>query len=214
MKSSTLLAFLGLSVSAFSGVGQASIIFSENFNTVATGLNKTGTVGGFTVTSGNVDVVGTFSTSIASNLCVSPELINCVDLNGNTPGTLTSSSISLGVGTYTLSFDLNGTLRGNSSSTTVSLGSFTQTYVLTTSQKNVYSIPITVATAGTSHIVFKSNLPGSSGALLDNVELTGPPAGGGGGGGGTVPEPASGLLMLGGVALAVVSRRRFASKLG
>ncbi len=213
MKSSTLLAFLGLSVSAFSGVGQASIIFSDNFDTVATGVNKTGAVGDFTVTHGNVDVVGTFPTSIASNLCVSPESVNCVDLNGNTPGTLTSSAISLAVGTYTLSFDLNGTLRGNSSSTTVSFGSFTQTYVLTTSQKNVYSIPIAIATAGTSHIVFQSNLPGASGALLDNVELTGPPAGGGGGGG-TVPEPASGLLMLGGVALAVVSRRRFASKLG
>jgi hypothetical protein len=210
VKSSTLLAFVGVSLSAFSGVGHASIIFSDNFDTVRTGTNKTGAVGDFTVTGGNVDVVGTFPTSLASNLCVSPESGNCIDLNGNTAGTLTSSAISLAVGTYTLQFDLNGTLRGNSSSTTVTFGGFTQTYLLTTSSKNTFSIPIIVGTAGSSQIVFKSNLRGASGALLDNVEVTGPPAGGGGGGG-TVPEPATALLMLGGSALTVAMRRRFSA---
>ncbi len=212
MRSFALYSIVTLSLSAFSALGQASIIFSENFDSVPDGTTKTGTIGNFTVTGGNVDVVGTFPTNKFNTLCVSSESGNCVDLNGNTPGTLTSSAISLVAGLYTLQFDLNGSQRGYSTSTTVSFASFTHTYVLTSSSTNVFSIPITVVTPGTSQIVFKSNLLGSAsaGALLDDVQVSGTPRGGGGG---TVPEPATALLTLGGFALAEVTRRRFSHKL-
>ena len=209
MKSLALFSVLTLSLSAFSTVGQASIIFSENFNSVPDGLNKTGTIGNFSVTSGNIDVVGTNPTNVFGSLCVGTETINCVDLDGNIAGSLTSTAISLVPGSYILAFDLNGAHRFNIQTTTsVSFAGVSQSIVLSSLSTNTFSIPITVTTAGTSKIVFTSHTSGAFGALLDNVSVDqvrtiGP-----------VPEPATGLLALGGLALAAITRRRRSAKIG
>ncbi len=197
MKRVVVLSALAFSLTVLTGVSQASIIFSETFDTVPTSLNTTGTIGNFTVTSGNVDIVGTFPTYNYGSLCVAPESVNCVDLDGNTNATITSSSISLAAGSYILSFDLNGSQRGPSSSTTVTLASFSQTYNLASSSTGAYSVPINVSTPGSYTIVFASNDPGGSdmGALLDNVVLS------------SVPEPASVLLMIGALSLLLVVRQ-------
>jgi hypothetical protein len=208
VRSLALFSIVTLGLSAFSAVGQASIIFSENFNSVPDGLNKTGTIGNFTVTTGNVDVLGTNPTNEFSTLCVSPETGNCIDLDGSKTGAISSTSISVTPGSYILAFDLNGSQRGSSTSTTVTFAGFTHTYVLASASTNAFSIPLTITTAGTSKIVFTSNTSGSRGSLIDNVSLSNVTRTAG------VPEPATGLLMLGGLALAVITRRRRSPKIG
>ena len=208
MKSRPTFWIATLSLSAFAGIGHASLIFLENFNTVTDGLAKTGAVGNFTVTMGNVDVVGTHNSNLYSYLCVSPESVNCVDLDGNTKGQISTSSISLSPGTYTLTFDLNGSRRGNSTSTTVSFASFSHTYVLGSGDLNTFTIQISVTTAGSSTLVFTSNTAGAAGALLDDVSINftpnSPPP--------TVPEPTTGLAMISSLGLVVTARRRIFGK--
>ena len=199
MKRVAVFSVLALSLTMLSGIGQASIIFSENFDTVPVVLNTTGTIGNFTVTSGNVDIVGTNPTNNFGSLCVAPESVNCVDLDGSTEGQITSTVITLPIGSYTLAFDLNGSQRGNSTSTTVTFATFSNTYTLAAGDVNAFSIPITITTAGTSQIVFTSNTPGDLGSLIDNVTVTSNVQG-------TVPEPASVLLMMGALSLLLIVR--------
>ncbi len=185
-----------------SGVACASTVFSENFDTVNTGLVVTGTIGQFHVTSGNVDIVGTFPTNNFGELCVSPETTNCVDLDGETNASITSTPILLMPGFYTFSFALNGSQRGAATSTTVNFAGFSNTYNLTSSSTNTFTVPITVSTAGSSNVVFTSNTPGPYGALLDNVLVTfDSPLGG-------VPEPASYGLVVGALAVIFLVRTK------
>jgi hypothetical protein len=194
MKRVVVFSALALSLTVLSGTSQASIIFSENFDTVPVVLNTTGTIGNFTVTSGNVDIVGTNPTNNFGSLCVAPESVNCVDLDGNTEGQITSAVITLPIGSYALAFDLNGSQRGNTTSTTVTFATFSHTYTLLSGDTNSFSVPITITTAGTSQIVFTSNTPGGLGSLIDNVSVT------------SVPEPASILLMMGALSLLLIVR--------
>src|SRR6266508_3794425 len=114
MRALYILALLSFSTSA-----QAAIIFTENFNGSGVGTYLSGsTVGGFTVTAGSVDVVGT---GFFPELCTGATTGNCVDLSGLAQGTIATVPLSLSVGSYTLSFVLNGSQRGVATSTTVAL---------------------------------------------------------------------------------------------
>src|SRR6266403_4631747 len=158
---------------------------TENFDSLATTLNATN-LGAFTVTSGSVDVVGG---ALFGSLCVLPESGNCVDLDGSTgaAGEISSTSLTLTPGSYILSFDLIGSQVGVDTSTTVALGSlYNQTFLLgsgdTTS--GIVNSVINVGTTTVTPLIFTSNTPGYSGALLDNVRLV------------ATPEPAT-LSLLG-----------------
>ena len=183
---------------------------SENFNSLTPKLaiGTGGNVGAFTVTSGNVDLVGG---ALYGYLCAAPASGNCVDMNGSTEGQISSANLTLTPGVYDLSFDLLGSQRGYTSSTTVTLGSlFDQTFVLTSGDltDGIVNTTFTVTSTTVVPLIFTSNVitsgSGYNGALLDNVSLT--PA--------TVatPEPASLTLLGFGLFGLFAARRRAASR--
>ncbi len=193
-------AFATLLLSLGGPSAQAAQIFAENFDTTSTGtFNAISAVGNFNVTSGSVDVLGG---SFFGFLCTGAATGNCVDLSGNSAGTLSSGSLALNAGNFTLAFVLNGSQRGVTTSTTVSLGSlFSNTFVLASSDLNSFSFPITVPSNTTAVLSFVSNTPGGTGAVLDNVSLNSITA---------TPEPATmGLL---GSALVGLGLLKFRSK--
>jgi hypothetical protein len=180
-------------------IANATVIFSDNFDTnagqssVSSGLIDASTTGSFTVTAGNIDVVGP---NYFPNLCVTPESGSCVDLDGSAPGQITSTSIALAAGNYTLAFEINGSQRGGNASATVSFGSvFNQIY--NTASGDTYAVlsNFTVNSPTSAQLVFTSSDPGGSqqGALVDNVIVTYT------GALSTVPEPGSFLLLLAGI---------------
>jgi PEP-CTERM motif len=190
---------------------QGATIVTENFDELTPMLSAT-SVGAFQTIGGtNVDIVGS---GLFGNLCVSPESVNCVDMdgsNGNPQGILqTVSSFTLSPGVnYFLSFDLIGSQRGNTASTTVTVGTsgcsgagcaYSQTFNLATGDDTdgiVSNALITVSAVTTAFLTFTSNTPGASGNLLDDVLLSSASANG------SVPEPSSMLLV--GAALLGVS---------
>ena len=193
-------ALAGLLLSLGAPGAQAAQVFSENFDTTATGtFNALSAVGNFSLTSGSVDVLGG---SFFGSLCTGSTTGNCVDLSGNSAGSLSSGVLSLNAGNYTLAFVLNGSQRGVPTSATVSLGSvFTQTYSLASADLNSFSIAIAVPANTTGVLSFVSNTPGGTGAILDNVSLNSITG---------VPEPATmGLL---GSALLGLGFLKFRSK--
>ncbi len=186
-------------------VSNGSVLFSDNFDSnpfqssMASGtvdLSKTGT---FTVTSGNIDMVGPGG---YGNLCVPAESGSCVDMDGATNGQITSTPISLASGNYTLAFDINGSQRGTEASTTVTFGSFfNQTYNTLSGDTNVVSFNFAVLSPTSAQIVFSSNDPSGDefGTLVDNVSVTEATG---------APEPNSGLVFLGVLPLAWFLRKR------
>jgi PEP-CTERM motif len=177
---------------------------SENFNAVTPALNATNIGSFFTVTGGAVDIVGG---ALFGNLCVAPESGNCLDMDGSngTAGQISSATMSLAPGTYTLSFDLIGSQRGVTTSTTVTLGSlFTQTFSLGSSDvtSGIVNDTIVVGSATDAALVFTSNTPGNIGALLDNVNFASASV--------ATPEPAT-LSLLGIGLVGLIARRRRAT---
>jgi hypothetical protein len=174
---------------------------TENFDELTPALNATN-IGAFTVTSGSVDVVGG---GLYGYLCVAPESGNCVDLNGSTgtAGQISSASLTLDPGTYTLSFDLIGDQRGSPASATVTLGSlYDQTFVLASGDvtSGIVNTTINVGTTTVVPLIFTSNINSNVGLLLDNVSLVSTPV--------STPEPGT-LVMLGiGLAGLMFVRRR------
>lgn len=97
---------------------RAAALFTEAFDSAQPGSAYTGIIPGtgFRATSGNVDVIGSLLNGTATAFFTCPTVSgganNCLDLNGNFPGTVTTtSSFNLSAGTsYTLSFDLGGSV--------------------------------------------------------------------------------------------------------
>jgi hypothetical protein len=186
----------------FTGVRlHASTILYEDFHELTQSLEVT-SVGAFhTINGTNVDIVGGGNFGY---LCVAPESGNCVDLGGsggNPYGQLQSGPIVLYVGTSYLSFDLVGNQRPEyelDTTTDVTLGPiggpyiYSNSFTLTSSDDTsgiVTDSPITLTSPETVYLNFTYldtlGTNGNVGALLDNVEITGP-----------TPEPSS-LLLLG-----------------
>ncbi len=195
MKLKFYIGVLGLM--AFSAASYGSVLLQDNFDSYATGeFNNLATLGGNWTVNGTIDVVGP---GYYGYLAVGSESGNVIDLNGSTPGGLTSLSIALAPGDYTLTFDLNGSQRGVSTSTTVTLGSLVNATILQNSadvSNQVFSF--TVLSATNANLVFASNTPGGIGSLLDNVLLQT----------GSIPEPSTFALLLGACPLLWAVRKR------
>ncbi len=177
---------------AIGGQAHAAVLASETFDTAQPGSAYNATIPGasYQVTSGDVDIIGPLTNGAASGFYTCPgpnsSANNCLDLNGNQPGAITSTSgFALTAGTpYTLSFNLAGSVVpdvayamqatiGNSAPFTFSVpagGSFgteTITYTPAVSQPD-------------AHLSFASltDIPGNPeyGPLIDSVTLTAPTA--------------------------------------
>jgi hypothetical protein len=189
---------------------ESIILFSDNFDTnlgqnsdlpVGTTVDSS-TTGTFTVTGGNVDVVGPNSDP---GLCdTTPETGSCIDLDGDTAGQITSTSIFLAPGSDTLAFDLFGNERGGSpNSTTVTFGSFySHTFITSSGAQDPESIGFDVAVTTSAQIVFTSNdfSGDTTGALIDNVVVTS--------NGSVSPEPGPAVLLIASLPLLCFARRR------
>ena len=163
----TLLLFAALV--ALPITSQAVTVFSDDFNTDATGLNQTVFNGGWTVLSGSVDVIGNgFFDFFPSNG-------NYIDLDGTT--TLSGSfdnQIPLGATTeYTLTFDLAGSQRGDTNTVDVIFGTTSASYTLaSTDVFSTYMLSFITNGDANYQIFFKNNGGDNIGALLDNVNVS------------------------------------------
>lgn len=202
MKSIKSLGALSLCCALLAVSSKAAVIFQDNFNSEHGGvgiLNYTG-FANWTVSNGTVDLIGNgyFDFYPGNGLYV--------DLDGSTSqaGKLISTSLSLGAGTYVLSFDLGGSTRsgydlGNTVDVNVELGVASQTYSLaTTDPLLTRTIIFTLGSAQTIDLAFH-NLGGDNvGAILDNVSLS------------SVPDNAVTIVLLGFAFLGIIAFCRFA----
>ncbi len=154
---------------------------------------ETATFAGWTVTSGSVDWIGTYWTAPGGN--------NSIDLDGNSPGTL-SQSLTLAPGLYNVTFDLSanrdgGALvkyvdvsLGNAAAQQVSFSQATAGWITETLTFNV--------TSGTNLVFASADAGGPYGAALANVSVT------------AVPEAGSSAMLMAGLGLLglMVSRRK------
>ena len=93
-------------------------------------------------------------------------------------GQISSGTLTLTPGTYTLSFDLIGSQRDFTDSTTVTLGSlYDETFLLGKGDDTdgIVSDTFTVSSPTTVQLVFTSNTASNYGSLLDNVDLVATP---------------------------------------
>jgi hypothetical protein len=164
--------------------------FSENFDIFTAAQQKlyTGPVPvgtNFLLTSGSVDVVGP---AYFPGLCLGPAIGVCVDLRGESPGTLVSTPFNLPQGSFYLDFVLNGTglmrpLNGDDmASARVTMASptatfFDQVFTLPSAYTGTVHITISVANAaqgqGTTITFASSNPPHVSAAQDPNAPKTG-----------------------------------------
>lgn len=184
---------------ACSTVAQAAVLFSDNFNADAHGLNATAFSGGWTVTNGTVDTIGT------GYFDLFPGHGNYIDLDGssNRAGVLSKSlTLSAGV-SYTASFDLGGNQRNAGADTVdVSFGGNDATFLLNaTDPFGKHSLSFIPAASGSYLLSFHNRGGDNMGAVLDNVSVNA----------GAVPEPSAMALLFAGLAGLGFTRRRRAS---
>ena len=216
MRLQTVLATFSL-LTGLTVAGHATTIFSENFEGVSPSytIGVGGAVGsaGFTVTSGNVDLVGNPGYGF---LCTGLESGNCVDLDGLTPGTISYTLSGLTVGQqYIMTFDLAGNDRaGNGSIPAAPLqngvtasfgGASTSVEVPEAQVGTMYTLNYT-ATSTSAVISFASlDQPNqANGAVLDNVLIQTASS---------TPEPLSMMLFGSGfLAISLIGRKKLVRK--
>ena len=189
---------LALSLFALPLSSQAITVFSDNFDTDALGLNKTTFNGGWTVTSGTVDLIG--QGGVFDFL---PGNGRYVDLDGSTSfsGSFDNQVPFSALTTYTLSFDLAGSQRGDTNVVDVIFGTASQSYTMASSDPfTTYMLSFATSGAANYQIFFKNNGGDNIGALLDNVKVST--------GVSEVPVPAALPLMASALGIFGLSRRR------
>jgi hypothetical protein len=147
----------------------ASFNFSEDFNSVIVTNNITTAAGQFTVTSGNIDVIGTNAYDFY------PGNGNYIDLNGDQPGTIATSAFTFNTGdVVTLAFNYGANGDGRTADVTVAGNTFN----LLASQSadngvfNSFSQTFTVGSDLSSALSFIATSGTDGGIILDNISLT------------------------------------------
>lgn len=181
-------------MSALPALSHAAV-FTDNFDADALGLNQTSFLGGWTVSSGTVDLIGQpgFFEFFPANG-------RYVDLDGSSPNDagLFDKQLALAASTqYILSFDLAGSQRGDTNIVDVIFGTSSQTFTLASADPfATYTMSFTTNAAANYQINFGNRGGDNLGALLDNVSVT------------AVPEPETYALMLAGLSLIGFAARR------
>ncbi|MCA1246590.1 PEP-CTERM sorting domain-containing protein [Massilia sp. MS-15] len=195
MKPRFLKFLVAASLLAGSAASQAGVLFSDNFDASAGGLNVTPT--GWTVSDGTVDVV-------SGGFCLAGR---CIDLDGSSgnAGVLSRTFALLGGVEYVLSFDLAGNRRSGIDDVLVSFGSASRFFddLASNSPYTGYTLNFTPDSDGMYSISFANAGGDNVGALLENVVITALD-----GNQGEVPEPASVALAGLGLAALYLTRRK------
>ncbi|NLS93988.1 MAG: PEP-CTERM sorting domain-containing protein [Planctomycetaceae bacterium] len=178
-------------------------IFSDNFNTENGGVGVLNYIGfaNWTVADGTVDLIGN------GYFDYQPGYGLYVDMDGSTNNAgkmISSVTINLVPGVYTLSFDLAGNQRNTSGDQVVAQVNMgvllDKTYSLSkTAPFQTFTEMITVSAASSVQITFEGIGSDNMGMLLDNVKLEN-----------AVPEPTTLAIWsaLGGLGLIAARRRR------
>jgi hypothetical protein len=185
--------FIAVTTLLLAGAANATVVFSDDFDTNTTGLNAT--PAGWAVSDGFVDIIG------SGYFDFLPGNGKYIDMDGSrsNAGTL-SRSLNLVAGTpYLLSFDLAGNRRNAAAETVaVTFGSASSSHSLPQSAGfTPFSLAFTPGTSGSYTLSFAGAGGDNIGMLLDRVVVT------------AVPEPQTyALLALGLLAIGATVRRR------
>ena len=140
---------------------------------------------GFTVSQGDADIIGTITNGAPSGFFTCPAsgsaANNCLDLNGNQPGAVTTASgFNLIAGTtYALSFSLAGSIPLGAPYTMQATIGDSAPFTFSVPAGNAFGTEVVdytpTTTQANAHVSFASttNIPGNSeyGPLIDNVSL-------------------------------------------
>jgi hypothetical protein len=194
-----VVALTVLALAAAASPASATVIFSDDFDANALGLNST--PAGWSAVGGTVDIVGAGG-AFASLCAGGPSPSRCIDLDGSS-GNAADLQTSVAIptaGSYLLSFWLQPNDRGGASdSVTVSFGSYSEVFTLPSlgADADSWSLYQRVVSIGSGAQTLSFDHAGGDnvGILLDNVQVET-----------AVPEP--GTLLLLGAGLAALARRR------
>lgn len=188
-----LLAAGVLAVGMGSAASAATVIFEDNFDGEAYGLNQG--LNNWAVSDGTIDVIGTGFFEIAG-----PGTY--LDMDGSTrnAGRITTLAVFNVVAgeAYSLAFDYG---KNGSGAETLSFGfgGWTDSLALAAGAMAGFSSVVynfTASVTGQTSLFFENSGGDNQGALLDNVSLS------------AVPLPAGGLMLIGGLAALAALRRR------